>query len=309
LVRLAADRVGLTSALSTAPARPGLWPVHDRGRVLVDLAVALADGATTIGAIDTLRHQGELFASVASDTTVWRALEEATTTSRAPDSQEPGHGPVLSRLLGPEKTGGCCVVRSRGEIVDSGWSDRQGQLVDGRRHPQRRGFLGPEFVVSAAEVPHEGVASADHPCTAELFQAAHRPQPGLQPAMIEFDPVVSVRARCGARRLQRSHRGRAGRPPPCRCHSHQPTRQRERAMTIPLRWWCPTVLVRVQRDITPLLAPPPPTHRSPVPTRDEHPIHHLEPGHRTDPSSRLTTASQPPILTQGCQKAPYPPPS
>lgn len=46
--------------------------------MLVDLAVALADGATTISAIDTLRHQGELFASVVSDTTVWRALEEIT---------------------------------------------------------------------------------------------------------------------------------------------------------------------------------------------------------------------------------------
>jgi hypothetical protein len=46
--------------------------------VLVDLTVALADGATTISAIDTLRHQGELFESVASDTTVWRALEEIT---------------------------------------------------------------------------------------------------------------------------------------------------------------------------------------------------------------------------------------
>ncbi|MGH3976228.1 MAG: transposase [Pseudonocardiaceae bacterium] len=78
LLRLTADRVGLTSALSTALARPGFWPVHDRGRVLTDLAVVIADGARTISEIDTLRHQGELFGSVASDTTVWRALEEIT---------------------------------------------------------------------------------------------------------------------------------------------------------------------------------------------------------------------------------------
>jgi hypothetical protein len=45
LLRLAADRVGLTSALSTALHRPGFWPVE----------------------IDTLRHQGELFGSVAAD--------------------------------------------------------------------------------------------------------------------------------------------------------------------------------------------------------------------------------------------------
>jgi hypothetical protein len=36
--------------------------------------VAIAGGGTTIGEIDTLRHQGELFGPVASDTTAWRAL-------------------------------------------------------------------------------------------------------------------------------------------------------------------------------------------------------------------------------------------
>ncbi len=78
LLRLTADRVGLTWALSKALARPGFWPVHDRGRVLTDLAVMIAGGGTTLSQIDTLRHQGELFGSVTSDTTVWRALEEIT---------------------------------------------------------------------------------------------------------------------------------------------------------------------------------------------------------------------------------------
>ena len=72
--RLLADRAGLTGALSEALVRRGFAPLHDRGRVLTDLAVAIADGATTIGEIDTLRHQGELFGPVASDTTAWRAL-------------------------------------------------------------------------------------------------------------------------------------------------------------------------------------------------------------------------------------------
>jgi hypothetical protein len=72
--RLLADRAGLTGGLSGALARRGLRPLHDRGRVLTDLAVAIAGGATTIGEIDTLRHQGELFGAVASDTTAWRTL-------------------------------------------------------------------------------------------------------------------------------------------------------------------------------------------------------------------------------------------
>jgi len=76
LLRMLADRAGLTAALSAGLARSGWWPVHDRGRVLVDLAVMIADGGEAICDIDALRHQHELFGPVASDTTVWRALDE-----------------------------------------------------------------------------------------------------------------------------------------------------------------------------------------------------------------------------------------
>ena len=72
--RMLADRTGLTGGLSGALARRGSAPVHDRGRVVTDLAVAIADGATTISEIGTLRHQEELFGLVASDSTAWRAL-------------------------------------------------------------------------------------------------------------------------------------------------------------------------------------------------------------------------------------------
>jgi Transposase DDE domain group 1 len=65
--------------LSQALTRRGWWPVHDRGRVLVDLAVMIADGGEAIADIDVLRHQEELFGSVASDSTVWRALDEIGT--------------------------------------------------------------------------------------------------------------------------------------------------------------------------------------------------------------------------------------
>jgi hypothetical protein len=74
--RLLAGRSGLTGALSAALSRRGFTPLHDRGRVLADLAVAVADGGTRIGEIDILRHQGELFGPVASDTTVWRTLSQ-----------------------------------------------------------------------------------------------------------------------------------------------------------------------------------------------------------------------------------------
>jgi hypothetical protein len=71
-----ADDLGLTEALSQAMAptkkrRRG----HDRGEVLVDLAVALADGATTISDLKTLSDQPALFGDVASVATTWRTLE------------------------------------------------------------------------------------------------------------------------------------------------------------------------------------------------------------------------------------------
>ena len=74
-VRLLADRVGLTDALSTALARRGFLPGHDRGRVLVDVATMLVAGGEAIADIDTLRHQHQVLGPVASPATVWRALD------------------------------------------------------------------------------------------------------------------------------------------------------------------------------------------------------------------------------------------
>ena len=76
LVADLAERVGLTAALSTAMAptkqrRGG----HDRGRVLVDVAVMLADGGETISDVAVLRDQPDLFGEVASHPTVWRTLD------------------------------------------------------------------------------------------------------------------------------------------------------------------------------------------------------------------------------------------
>ena len=76
--RLLADQVGLTGALSGAMTRRGFTPTHDRGRVLVDVAVLIAGGGEAIADIDVLRHQSEVLGSVASAPTVWRTLDEVT---------------------------------------------------------------------------------------------------------------------------------------------------------------------------------------------------------------------------------------
>ncbi len=77
-VRMLADRTGLTTELSKALHRRSFTPVHDRGQVLVDLAVMLADGGEAIADIDVLRHQSSVLGPVASAPTVWRALDELT---------------------------------------------------------------------------------------------------------------------------------------------------------------------------------------------------------------------------------------
>ncbi len=63
-------------ALSKALARRGFSPVHDRGRVLADTAVLIADGGTVMSDLATLRDQAELFGPVASDPTLWRTVDE-----------------------------------------------------------------------------------------------------------------------------------------------------------------------------------------------------------------------------------------
>ncbi len=70
-----ADATTLTGELSAAlDGVRGPRPRHDPGRVLVDLAVAIADGAETISDIAVLADQSALFGPVASDSTCWRLL-------------------------------------------------------------------------------------------------------------------------------------------------------------------------------------------------------------------------------------------
>jgi Transposase DDE domain group 1 len=82
VLRLVADRSGLTGGLSRALARRGFVPVHDRGRVLADTAVLIADGGRVLSDLATLRDQAQLFGPVASDPTLWRALSEIGETQR-----------------------------------------------------------------------------------------------------------------------------------------------------------------------------------------------------------------------------------
>jgi hypothetical protein len=75
LLRALSDGSGLTAGLSRALASDRLL-THDRGRVLADLACAVADGAEVISDFRVMTDQAGLFGLVASVPAAWRTLSE-----------------------------------------------------------------------------------------------------------------------------------------------------------------------------------------------------------------------------------------
>ena len=77
LLARVADKLGLSKALSLRlqvlkQRRRG----HDRGRVIRDLAVMLADGGECVSDLGAVRDQQPLFGQVASDSTAFRAVDQ-----------------------------------------------------------------------------------------------------------------------------------------------------------------------------------------------------------------------------------------
>lgn len=114
-----ADGLGLTDGLSAAMAptkqrRRG----HDRGRVLSDLAVVVADGATAISDLRVLADQPELFGAVASVPTAWRALAavDEAALARIAAARAQARAAAWAAGLDP----GFYVIDIDGVLVDAG---------------------------------------------------------------------------------------------------------------------------------------------------------------------------------------------
>ena len=112
LLRHLTDKTGLTSGLSRALASPRIL-VHDRGRVLADLACSIADGARVLSDFRVMGDQRELFGLVASVPTAWilaggieaevGRLPEVPAPSPAPrrrEADEPTLKHILSLAIG-----------------------------------------------------------------------------------------------------------------------------------------------------------------------------------------------------------------
>jgi hypothetical protein len=72
-----AERTGLAFEYSAAvPFAGQRAPVHDRGRLLSQVAVMLAGGGICVSDMAALRDQPSLFGEVASDATIWRTFQD-----------------------------------------------------------------------------------------------------------------------------------------------------------------------------------------------------------------------------------------
>ena len=113
-----ADELGLTEhlSLSMAPTKTRRRG-HDRGEVLVNLAVALADGATAISDVRVLADQPGLFGQVASVPTTWRTLEaiDDATLERVAGARSEARRAAWAMGMDP----GFYVIDIDGTLVDA----------------------------------------------------------------------------------------------------------------------------------------------------------------------------------------------
>jgi hypothetical protein len=99
LVAQVADRTGLTRALGVAVGEPGLRVgSHDRGRVVRDLAVMLADGGDCLADLRAVSDQAALFGSTASPSTAFRVIDRIATTPGLLDAVGDAHALARARV-------------------------------------------------------------------------------------------------------------------------------------------------------------------------------------------------------------------
>jgi Transposase DDE domain group 1 len=148
LLRALADKTGLTTGLSKALATRRVL-VHDRGRVLADLACAIAGGAEVISDFAVMADQGDVLGLVASVPTCWRTLAEVAAGGpraqarvsaavnaarrRAWAGIQARHGAIPGVRVADKVLGGVVCIRLDATVV-SCHSDKQGA------EPNYKGF-------------------------------------------------------------------------------------------------------------------------------------------------------------------------
>ncbi|MDA8356867.1 MAG: transposase, partial [Actinomycetota bacterium] len=106
-------------------------PIHFPGRVLCDMAVAIADGADSISDLQVLRDQPQLFGAVASTRSAWRVLDRVSEAHLALLRQgramarakawAAGAGPDLTQELNLDVDATIVVAHSEKETAEPTW--------------------------------------------------------------------------------------------------------------------------------------------------------------------------------------------
>ena len=102
---------------------------HDAGRVLVDLAVMLADGGEAISDLAVLRQQPAVFGSVASTSTAWRVLDEIDDLALAGLATARAAARERAWMVAAEAGRDVPPARAGGREVRRGGPDGQVELV------------------------------------------------------------------------------------------------------------------------------------------------------------------------------------
>jgi len=99
LLAQVADKTGLTQALGFAVGEPGLRAgSHDRGRVIRDLAVMLADGGDCLADLRAVGDQAVLFGATASPSTAFRVIDRIACTPGLLDALRDAHARARARV-------------------------------------------------------------------------------------------------------------------------------------------------------------------------------------------------------------------
>jgi hypothetical protein len=94
-----AEKTGLTRVLSLAVGEPGLRAgSHDRGRVIRDLAVMLADGGDCLADLRAVGDQAVLFGATASPSTAFRVIDRIAMTPGLLDALRGAHAHARARV-------------------------------------------------------------------------------------------------------------------------------------------------------------------------------------------------------------------
>jgi len=99
LLAQVADKTGLTRALGFAVGEAGLRAgSHDRGRVIRDLAVMLADGGDCLADLRAVGDQAVLFGQTASPSTAFRVIDGIAATPGLLDAVRDAHARARERV-------------------------------------------------------------------------------------------------------------------------------------------------------------------------------------------------------------------